>query len=827
VLLLLLLGTSTPVFAAGSKAGYVVGDLSRNDALIFEGNQAVSRDEILGALASEREYQLAAHPAAPVSVYLDTLKNLILAGYQHSGFPLALVSARVSEDRAHHVVVRILEGPRFTCGEIKVMGGKRFTSGLPRALLMQKINARCPCDDEDASPSRTNSPSRPAGQANSPYAAWQAGQPAPFDEISRQAFATREEKAVLDLGYFQAKLYVRVEQDPARSLANLVVEIFNDGIRGTVAEIDVQGCQKNTREQVLDYLHLKKGMEVPPHLLADLGESLRNSARFRRHEVSLIPLAKPAQQRLKIELSEIAEAPALGQEFDAPSQEALKFCHWLQQFKTRPEDLTATFKARIGARPWDGTLACSAAGLAFSLRNPVSNQAPVLEGTAVLAEPQTAFYSGAQQRKLVMTNWPAQLQVYAKTETQGESNNFTAGMGFCGDQSPVLVHFNFDLEPALFVHFFGSNSIYSTAAGVATFGNLPEDKTNEWKLKLDTGTGRLLGFEFHKPDFEFTAASASGAFARQLQEIDRRAQPYRDDSLAGGNAAILPTAISFFGPDLLRWASLLHTNRTPGETVLLQWLTDQADLKRVVSPWNRLFAPAPDSSFAIPAPKTDSEPQGLAAGMREFSDFLLQRCDDISPHGSWPWTVLHETAMTCGGHCQYPGAEVQRTLESQDTGPLGCLAALYFESQLDPAAARPYFARSLATVSPAGFRKDWRVLLDEHTVLGGFLANLLGELGSITDTEAAVLAAESNPDDAAFLLQALQLIKANRDKPVAEALWPAVEQHWNKVVQPRLLAGYVQAFQRVEAALRRQGNVVEADAVHREVVALNQRFKTP
>jgi len=828
-LLFLLLGSWSAAVAAGGSAGYVVGDLSRSDALIFEGLQAVHREEIINALASQHEYQLAAHPAAPVRVYLDTLKHSILAGYQHSGFPLAMVSARVSDDGAHHVIVRVLEGPRFRCGEIKVVGGKRFLNDPLRAQLIQRLTAPCPCEDQGASSFRHHSASPLPGQTNRVDTPWLAGQPAPFDEISRQTFTTCAENAILDMGYFQTKLYVRVEQDPARSLAYLVVEFFHDGVRGTVAEIDVQGCQKNTREQVLNYLHLKKGMEVPPGFLAGLEDNLWNSARFRRHDVSLVPLAKPGQQQLKIELSEIAEAPPLGQEFDPAMQEVLKFSHWLEQFNTQPEDLTATFKARIGAWPWEGTLACSAAGLAVSLRNPDAKPATILDWTAVVAEPRTAFYSGAQQRKLMITNIPAQLEVYAQTERQGDSNNVTFGMGFAGEQSPVPpVRFAFDLEPALFVHLLASNSVYSTADGVATFGNLPAVETNDWKLKLDAGTGRLLGFEFHQPTFELTATSGSGAFARNLEEIDRRAQAYRHAvSGAGGHPAVLPSAISIFGPDLLRWVSLLRTNSSPGGTVLLQWLTDQADFGRIVSPWNRLFAPGPDSSFVIPDAKGGSKPDGLAAGMREFSDFLLQKCDDISPHGSWPWTVLHETAMTCGGQGQYLGAEVQRTLESPDTSPVGCLVALSFQARFDPNAARAYFAHSLATVSPAGFRKDWRLLLDEHTVLGGFLANLLGELRSITDAEAAVLTAGSSPDEAAFLLQCVQLLKANRDQPVSEALWPALEQHWDQVVRPGLLAGYVQVFQRVETALRSQGNAVEANAVHRELLALNQKLSAP
>lgn len=825
-LLLLLLAARPDAFAAGASARYVVGDLSRDDALVFEGLHAFDRNEILSALAPQLDYQLAAHPDAPVNFYLETLKKMILAGYQHRGFPQAIVSARVSNDNAHHIVVRVIEGPRSICGEIKVVGGRRFTSDPLRAGLIQKLTEPCACDDQDAGQTRTNSPARTTGQTNDPEATWLAGQPAPFDEVSRQAFATRAEKAVMDMGFFQTKLDVRVETDPTHPVANLVVEIFNDGIRGKVAEIEVEGCQKSTREQVLDYLHLKKDMEVPPRFLGNVRESLRDAARYRRHEVSLIPLAKPGQLKLKIELSEIDEAPALGQEFNAQTKDVLKFCHWLNQLEDHPEDLTVSFKARLGGRPWEGNLACSSSGLAVSLRNPDTNQSPVLDWTVVMADQQTALYSGAQQRKLVSTNLPAQLQMqmYAKTESQGESNNFTCGFGFNEAQDPFPpMRFKLDLEPALLIHFFGSNSVYSTADGIVTFGNLPGVKTNAWKLKLDAGTGHPLSFEFRKPDFELELSSGMGALARTRQEIARRTQAYHEVPLTDGNLVILPSAMAIFGPDLIRWSSLLHTNRSPAETILLQWLADKTDLNHILSPLNRLFGPQPDSSFVIPSTNVDSKSDNAAGEVRKLGGFLLQNCDSICPHGSWPWTVFHETAMACCGSGQYLGDEVQRTLDSPDTGPLGCLVAISFQSWLNPAASRPYFARSLAAISPTGFKKDWRVLLDEQTVLGALLANTLGEMRSVNDAEAALLVAGENPDDSAFVLQVIQLVKANPDKPMVDVLWPAVEQHWDQVFKPRLLDGYLQEFQKIEASLRRQGDITEAEAVHRELLALKKK----
>jgi len=840
-LLLVLLVAWTNALAGATQMADVVGDRSRNEALSFEGLRAINRNEILSALALHLDYQLAAHPDAPLDVYLNTLKKLILDGYQHSGFPLATVSAHLDAANTQHIVVRVFEGPRFRCGEVKVVGSKRFTSDLFKSQLIPAVIDPCQCNDQATNYYQANPPashSVSTGQAKDSGITWLAGEPAPFDETARQIFATRAENAIQDMGFYQTELNVRVASDPARSLADLVIEIANGGVRGTINEIEVAGCNQNTREQVLNYLHLKKGIAVPSHLLADLRETLRNSARFRRYDCTLTSLAKPEQLKLKLDLTELDEAPALCQDFNAQSKIALKFCNWVQQIGQQQDDLDATIAGRLGDRQWDGKLVCSASGLVISLRNPDASQPPLLDWTAVIGERQTTLYSGVQKRKLVSGNLLAQASIYASTKPQGGSNNFTVGMGFTEPKAPFPpILFNFDLEPAMFVHFLGSNSVCSIDKGVATFSNRPAEETNGWNLRLDPDTGRLLGFEFHKPDFEFKLSSGRGTFARTVQEIATRTQSYHEDLLTGATPDLLPSVISIFAPDLIRWGSLLHTNPSPAETVLLRWLADQADLKRIVSPLTRLIEANADSSFVIPLAKGDSDQAELAAKIKgkmatepiqQIRNFLFQDCDKISPHGSWPWTLLHETAMTLSGQTQYTGAEVQRIVDSRDTGPLGYLVAMPMLSTLNPAAVRPYFARSLAAVSPDGFRKDWRVLLDDQTVLGALLANTLGELRSLPDTESARLVAGIKPDDAAFLLQSIQLVKANPDKPIAEVLWPAVEAHWDKVFKPRLVNYFMADFQSIETALRRKGDVSGAEAVHRELLALkkNAALKT-
>lgn len=139
--LLITLISYPKAFAADTAVTNVVGDLGRKETLVFEGLHTFDRNDIINALTPHLEYQLAANPAAPLGNYLKTIEKLILAGYKRNGFPEASVAARVDTNDSRHIIVRVDEGPRFMCGEIKVIGSKLFTADSFKSLSFSKSPA--------------------------------------------------------------------------------------------------------------------------------------------------------------------------------------------------------------------------------------------------------------------------------------------------------------------------------------------------------------------------------------------------------------------------------------------------------------------------------------------------------------------------------------------------------------------------------------------------------------------------------------------------------------------------------------------------------------
>lgn len=658
------------------------------------------------------------------------------------------------------------------------------------------------------------------------------------------------------MGYLQTKLSLKLIPDQARAQVDLIIEVVNEGFRGNITEIEVAGCVKNTHEQVLDYLHIRPGMDVAPQLLHDLDERLKNSARFRRHDVSLIPLPQTGKLKLRITLSEIGEAPALDQEFDSEGKAALKFYGWLKQIENHPEnleDLTVNFNCNYGETYWDGKVVWSSSGMVFALRGHMnSNQPPVFDCAGVIAGQQMALYSGAQQRKTISGRSFVQLSLFAKAEPQGESYNSTCGAAYSILEAPSQpIGFRFDLEPACIVHLahiLGSNSVSSLDHGVLTLGDTNLTENNSWNLKLDVEDGRLLNFEVRRTNFVIRVVPKTGSFAHTVQEIATRTDSYRIEDQSENTSGLFLPLISTFAPDVIRVVSLLHPNNSPSETFLLKWLSEKADLKRIFSPLDRLTMSTTGSSFVIPIGVGDLD-QNMPDGkldccgtkgttpeamdtMVVFRDFIIQNCDVISPHGSWPWTFLHGLAMYLSGHNEYVGAELQRTLESQDTGPIGYFATLHtLQTYPGRPVAEADYSRGLALISPTSFKKDWRILLDEESVLGSLLANALNDFSSANDVEIMFLVSRLDPDDAAFLLQCVHLIRASHNQPMAEVLWPAVEQHWDKVFLPRLMKNYDSVHSEIAdplskqaAVLAGQGKLVEAKRLFREALAMQKRL---
>ena len=806
--------------ATGQLAGELVGDRGSPDRLVFEGNHAYTREEILAGLGVRTDFYLVAHPAAPLSNYLAAVQDRVRSGYQRGGFPEVAVATSLDKN-ATGIVVRVNEGPRYRCGEIRVTGGPKSANEAMRSRLVEAtmgIGSRGPETkgkfiDRFASPQKTN----PGRETNCWAVTWSSGAPAPFDEDALDELTRRTQEAMAGLGYFNARMALKRIPDNVRGQAELQIEIEDAGPKGVIQQLEVTGNRRNTRQQVLTFLDLKPGMEITATTVEYLENRLYQSARFLRHEVSLTPLATPGHLKLTIALRELEKTPPLDKGFPPETQGWLKFRNWLSDFENHKEDLVCDFKLGAEMANLGGQAILSPAGLALLFQPPGANGDSSFTYTVVLAPHQVGLYSGARQRKLTFERKRGSLKVFALVEPNSNPAgdnlfNLNVGAGFGTEEAGQPVQATIKLAPAAFTHCAASLQNWSLEEGILKLESSNAGAGSRWQLNLDAASGRLESGEYESPDYLLRFRSEAGAFARATQEIATVAAPYRNDAATD---RIWSSIVSFLAVDLVRGLPALDSSMSPADGDRFAGLVEKLDPGKWFIPledldWSVLDQPR-QTAFTVPAGKGaagTSGPSADSGATETFRRWLLVNADGLCVRGSWPWTLSRETAFTLGGQADYTGAEMQRLSQSDDLGPLGCAVAQLAASQIQPQFARAFATRGASLLTLADFRKDWRLLLGDSTRVGRVFQNALRSVAALNDQDLEALVQGLPAEEAAFFGQCVQCMRAAPNKPVAEALWPVIEQHWGDLIEPFLAQAFPGKPQGASAQPKARGNVL-------------------
>jgi TPR repeat protein len=765
----------------------VVGDYGREEALVIEGNQSFTKDLILYGMAFHLDYQLAAHPAAPLVDYLASLERKITLGYQRAGFPSATVKAD-ADTSAHRVVIRVTEGPRYRCGEILLSGVKTMTNEVVRQKVADGIGGL-----------ETSAGS----QSNLNAIVWSRDHPAPFDEPSRQDLTQLVEQALASLNYYQPKVGVRIVPDPARKLADLQIEIADEGIKGMIAEIEVSGLHTNTRPQLLDYLKLKPGMEVDARLVATASNRLWRCARFFRHDVSLTPLPAVGQFKLVLDLDEVREAPPLNRELSPNEQTLLKFRDWLAGWEKRPEDLVLSIGLTNSSLRGSAELVLSPSGFAMAAHDSPSNGPVKLLYAIVASEKLTGFYSVWRQSKFVVPQAEQGCVIIQarppSPKSYGHGNiNVAIGMGVRQSQPFRL---EMELAPAVFLSM-ASWMASSLTNGVLTLSDMADGDSQE--IRMDAATGRLLQCASSSGGsnaFCFQFRSEEGALARVFKEIAAATADHPNRYVTNRGFG---SWVSFFAADVLepplleRVLDWFEDEAAPNDPradpasaslrihttlALVREIFGSRSLDALFDPLNRFFAPQPEEDdeedFIVPADELGSDPRANPLAM--ICAWVLHSSDAWVPRDSWAEVLVREAACTVAGQAKYTQGELDKLLKSEEIGPVGCLATAYLLGRINPRLARTFAERGLVRLNLAEFRRDYRLLLDTNSVVGDLARNGLALLGNVSEARLTPLVASLASDEAAFLSQLTRPLSGAKGQPPSDALWLGLEQHWNKV----------------------------------------------
>jgi ankyrin repeat protein/TPR repeat protein len=790
-----------------------VGDFYDVQRLVFEGAEGFAPEALRAALKSTRDFFEISHPLAPLEAYLDAIQRKLLLGYQHHGFPEARIEAR-QDSKAQRIVAKVEEGPRYTCGFVKVSGARQ----VPAAAVIERLTSpressplaqRAFCFHDKAPATSPLTRALP-GESVPDEPPWLKGEPARFADPDLRELKEKVISLLGERGFLFPKVSVQVVPDKVTRTAELQVNVLEEGPRAILERIDVVGNRTNTAEAVLRYLDLKPGMELSSLRVAAVEDRLWRSARFLSFKVNVGSPTAGGRVPLVIELAEYAQAPLLERAFSPAEQALLRVREWLAKLDQSGEDMVLNVSGFPIPAPEGELVFSPRSGLALRTVAAAPGAQARDEYAVMLKARQAGFYSLAGGRKLLLACPRTQLRAFLTIEanptaTNGSPFNISMGMGFNLLEDDVSstpsYRFELGLPPVACLGLFSATNCASWFDGDTLIRS-----NATMLLKLHAGTGRILEFRQagERGEGMVQIHFESGAFARAAQRLETATAGLPD---VGGTNAPLSSALAFLAEEVWapKYREALSRKNFPAETASrLPLLVRQLKLPEILAPLNRLVAdtdrlPGKQGAFSIP--------EDLVSGEATADDkvamvttWLLGHSDELFAARSWPWTVLREASLMLQGKTRHSDQALAEIYESSATGPLGYLTIAQMLNGKQQALARKVAARGLERLSAADFRRDCALLLSGDSVPGQCLRRLAAALGDLDAEQVTGLAILQPLARGKLIEDCARQLRSARDQPLEAALAPALDAYWEQELKQEVAAALrAQTFDPIQA----------------------------
>jgi len=780
----------------------LVGETGDPELIEFIGNTTFTARTIREQLMMSASYLLGSHHLALRDPFLVMLHDKIRDGYRNCGFPEPRVEVRYDQE-GRRAEVKIEEGKRYRCGEVLVEGvAPDVAKTVLERLTIRPESTNYPGEPEvggaesgkvtfhaELRPSGAD-PNRPFSQEGEQTVFWEAGEPVSFVENNRQELESITRKALAQHGFFFPKLEVKIQTTDQKPTANLLVKVADSGPNAVIGEIVVEGNQKNSKAEILDFLGFKLGMRITRATLDEAERKLWDSGRFRAYalEPELIPSESPTARhlRLVVRVTEFDTVPKLNEALSPKQMALLLLSHYMSGAAGRGEELVARATALTDFVPRDlvGELIL-APGKGFLIR--IADPKSATSGFAYsleMSDTTFAIYDHCRGAKLLITNAELCLRAFLRLvpTPPGDTNTvtFSVGAGFGSTTSDNKhaqpgMHFEFTLAPAALAE----QAKNLDGEAVLENGRWTITDTNV-TFQIDAKSGRLEELKWCSVEKggmtnQVSVLLTNHAFATASRQMEKGGS-----SCTNSYSSEHPknSTVGFLVGEVLRIGlDTMATNLPAARRELMI-----ASLERLFSPefldLDRDTAANPDEEvFSIPMDETD---MAIAQNnlLALFSGMIFRYCSEWFPKYSWPWTLARESVLVLASKGVYAEGELERLSRSEDTGPLGSLATAYLLGQVNPPAGRTFATRGLTRLSAADFQADCRLFLEGDSSLARTFARIAAALGKMPEAEVEALAANLPSAEAALVRESARALRQKDGQPLMEVLSPALATYW-------------------------------------------------
>jgi hypothetical protein len=804
---------TTPV--APANTGRSVANLGDTRTLQFDGLQLFTAAQLRGKLECDLRYQAAARPSGDLDQFLRTLEERLVAGYRCCGCPESKVRASC-DGQGSGVRVQIEEGHQYRKGQVEVAAPQQVDrAAIVRCLttVPQTHAWRIERDGSDLVKSKEDT------------IVWKPGDPVQYDDLSAVDMKAAVRRSLAEQGFARAKFDVGLGTSDNSGNVNLRVQVENAPEADRISAIEIVGLKRNSREELLQFLHVAKGDALNAALLERLHNQLRDCCRFWTYKVSaVIPPEKPNPDSmvssighvLKIELDEYSEVPSLGKPLPEVD-EVLRKAGLLLASGTRSQDFVVEASRLEDATGGIKTVRAVVGSDGRALVEVVSSTKGAwdIDHALLLSAGALEIYDWKAQQKYV-SPLPASMTFSLTIKpSRGENGEYqmsaiVGGAKGLGGDGVAQGPWQIQIEPVAALQLAhrkeGKRPKIAIRGGELTYSD------GFLSLRLDSETGRLKELRctagnWIKRDF-LVGRLEQGAFDKTAGMLRTKGQAYRnwyDDGHKIGCSwdftltQIEKQPVIAASPELTMYCHLARQLRSSQTLALLyqRWVeltgVDPNDLG--VAKVDRCRQFNIPQSFSSKDDEVAATIDNSLVGVPAMADLMFSR-------GSWPWTVSREVCFWKLREQLY-GKQVDqaaalaanefRRMAAGQVGPLGALTLAQSMKQLASADAQQTSAVGswgMSLLSQEAFAKDVSLVTEGDSGMALVCRAATEQLGKLSEEEQEAII-ELLPDE--LKETAARIAKRRKDhpnEPAGATIQATLIESWNnglrEVVQAEL-----------------------------------------
>ena len=790
--------------AASASEPTCVGDRGDHDQLIIDGCKTFSSKELKSSLFTDLGLLLAAHPSAPLDSYCETLRDKITMGYLHMGFPDAKVDVEVDRS-SQKIYAHIEEGNRYLAEDIVVKGNRN----VPASTIIRWISEPCPPEGarlagfigkNDRELPRWIDKNDQSVNLEDPL--WKTSSPATFDKISIETIKARTKRAFSDYGYFFPAFQVKVVPEEDDKKATLHVEVFSEGPKAMLGEINIVGNELNSPDEFVEYLKLEQGKPFTGERLIAWQERLWRSGRFISSNVTVDPPPVGSDQvKLNIDVLESPWAPNLSEPLSKEQIILLKLRDRLINPANWGGDLCVV--ARVPGGIIDFVVSPSRGMLARyhgKTKGKNAESLPV-EMSAVVSDTFAGMLCPTPLKEKIcidMIDFPmvplyGELGLYLNDGPDNVDQPQAIRIG-CWTRSleknknPPRFEFYLNISPAYCVALTNVKGVKECKIedGILSIRNQEE------LYRIDAENGRHFDytrFEEDNGDPIVSVRLQADAFERQLAEI--QSESAECPNVFNNDMPFESILVYIAGekkPDFfVKNATIRNTLQVFRKLYEKNAFSPHNEISKTLKRYCN-FQPIVKCEFNIPP----FIPEGMGPSKFSQSDHYLVLglvlADKLFPRRSWPWAFSREIMLVVSGRGQYATAETENLLTSKNNGPIFYLLSSCLFANFSPQHAELFASEGLTRLSTAEFQNDCRILLDPDFAIGQYVQQMAAAIRKLTPEDIAELLNSPSFNNMPLLHKCVEALHSQPDRPFNDVLLEVLSDAWESELRDQVKA---------------------------------------